>query len=73
MFLFILKQLLRDLLQSSCSKSVLNKLKYACEILLFLLKLQAIGQQLPKLSLLNGIFFEDFDNTNSLISVEQLI
>ena len=33
-------------LQNSCSKSVLNELKYACESVLFLLKLQAIGQQL---------------------------
>ena len=35
-----------DILQNSCFKSVLNELKYACESVLFLLKLQAIGQQL---------------------------
>ena len=35
-----------NLLQNSCSKSVLNELKHACESVLFLLKLQAIGLQL---------------------------
>ena len=32
--------------QNSCSKSVLNELKYACKSVLFLVNLQAIGLQL---------------------------
>ena len=66
MFLFILKQPLEDLLQNSCSKSVLNELKHAFESVLLLLKLQTIGQQLYKIEPLHCIFFKDFDNTNSL-------
>ena len=46
LFLFILKQSLEDVIQGSCSTSMLNELKYACENVFFLLKLQAIGQQL---------------------------
>ena len=42
MLLLIKKQPQRDLLQNSCSKSELNQLKYACESVPFLLKLQVI-------------------------------
>ena len=52
MFLFILKQTLGDLLQNTCSKSVLSELKYACESALFLLKMQA-----TKIELLRWCFF----------------
>ena len=44
-FLFIQEESLGDLLEKSCSKSMLNKLKYPWESILFLLKLQAISLQ----------------------------
>ena len=64
MFSFILKQSLEDLLQNRCSRSILNKLRYACESLLFLLKFQAIGyscRNFTKIEPLHWYFFKDFD------------
>ena len=63
LFLFILKQSLEDVIQGSCSKSMLNELKYTYENVLFLLKLQPT---LLKLSFFTGIFFKDFENKNNL-------
>ena len=64
MFPFILKQSLEDLLQNRCSRSILNKLRYACESLLFLLKFQAIGYSccnFTKIEPLHWYLFKDFD------------
>ena len=73
LFLFIKKQPLEDLLQNSCSKSVLKELKYACESVLFLLKLQAIGlllsititTRIPAWTLLHALFFSNRSNTKN--------
>ena len=57
MILLILKQPLENLLQNDCSKSVLNKLKYVFESVLFLLKFADYrSETLIKLSLFTVLF-----------------
>ena len=68
LLLLIKKQPLGDLLQNSCSRSGLNQLKYACESVLFLLKVAGYKPStLLKSDFFTVVFFKGFNRTTSLM------